>query len=111
MPQIWMTYEEIAGLLDCSVEEAREQVQDQRLDRKKSRDGKTRAKLCLPWIGLFIAKLMAADQPVDRAIRDLRQAHGMMSRTGLGSGSQALDGSADLQVDLGTRKTQLRLQA
>ena len=45
MPQIWMTYEELAGMLDCTVMEARERVHLERLDRKISRDGKKRAKL------------------------------------------------------------------
>lgn len=57
MPQIWMTYEELAVMLDCSIPEARERVQLERLDRKLSRDGKTRAKLSASMIAIFIDRL------------------------------------------------------
>jgi hypothetical protein len=40
MPQIWMTYEELAGMLDCTVMEARERAYLERLDQKISRDAK-----------------------------------------------------------------------
>jgi hypothetical protein len=42
MPQIWMTYGEIAGLLGCDEGVARTRAAIRSLDRKKSRDGLTR---------------------------------------------------------------------
>ena len=54
MPQIWMTYSELAILLECDGNEARNRAVEQNLDRKKSRDGHTRVKLNLPLASLFI---------------------------------------------------------
>lgn len=45
MPQIWMTYDELAALMDCDKAEARGAAVAMRLDRRRSRDGQTRAKL------------------------------------------------------------------
>ena len=45
MPQIWMTYGEIAALLGCTAEAVRAKAVARSLDRKKSRDGLTRVKL------------------------------------------------------------------
>lgn len=47
MPQIWMTYSEVAALLGCDGDRARIQAMQRSLDRKKSRDGLTRVKLDL----------------------------------------------------------------
>lgn len=78
MPQIWMTYDELAGLLDCGVLEARERVQREGLDRKKSRDGNTRVKLNFALIAMFVARIKGEDSTIDRAIEDLRVVHGQM---------------------------------
>lgn len=80
MPQIWMTYHEIADMLGCDVETARAATIQRTLDRKKSRDGMTRAKLDPELTGRFIASIRNADQTVDQAVRDLRSLHEMMSR-------------------------------
>jgi hypothetical protein len=61
MPQIWMTYEQLAEMLDCTVIEARERVHLERLDRKLSRDEKKRAKLSAAMIGIFIERLKTID--------------------------------------------------
>ncbi|MES2194870.1 MAG: hypothetical protein V4517_10660 [Pseudomonadota bacterium] len=45
MPQIWLTYEELATLMNCDPARARAAALAIRLDRRKSRDGQTRAKL------------------------------------------------------------------
>ena len=79
MPQIWMTYEELAGMLDCSMTEARERVYLEGLDRKISRDGKQRAKLSLEMIGIFIERLKTIDHVVDQAVDDLRHIHGLLT--------------------------------
>jgi hypothetical protein len=60
MPQIWMTYPELAILLECDGYEARNRAVEQNLDRKKSRDGHTRVKLNLPLASLFIT--LACDE-------------------------------------------------
>ena len=78
MAQIWMTYEEIGGLLDCTAEAARQYVADQRLDRKRSRDGESRAKLGPDLTALFIAKIKASDPCLDHTIEELRRAHATM---------------------------------
>ena len=45
VPQIWLTYDELAALMDCDPARARGAAAAIRLDRRKSRDGHTRAKL------------------------------------------------------------------
>jgi hypothetical protein len=55
MPQIWMTYDELGALLECDGQQARDRAIEQRLDRKKSRDGQTRVKLNLPLASLFVS--------------------------------------------------------
>jgi hypothetical protein len=79
MPQIWMTYEELAGMLDCTVMEARERIYLERLDRKISRDGKKRAKLSRAMVGIFIERLKTIDHAMGRAVDDLRHVHGLLS--------------------------------
>lgn len=79
MPQIWMTYEELAGVLGCTVMEARERVHLERLDWKISRDGKKRVKLSAAMIGIFIERLRTVDHAMDRAVEDLRHVRGLLS--------------------------------
>ena len=66
-------------MLDCSVLEARERVNLERLDRKISRDGKKRVKLSAAMIGIFIERLKTIDLDLDRAVDDLRHAHDLLS--------------------------------
>ena len=73
-----MTYDELAGLLECSPEAASALVERERLYRKMSHDGRARVKLSLPLIGLFMAKIRVTDQPLDQAIQDIRRMHVMM---------------------------------
>ena len=80
MPQIWMTYDEIADFFGGDAREAREHSIDQDLDRKKSRDGQTRVKLNQPLVTMFIAKIRATDSALDEATRDLREIHNDMAR-------------------------------
>jgi hypothetical protein len=82
MPQIWMTYEELAGMLDCSVMKAREIVHLERLDRKISRDGKKRAKLSLTMVGMFIERLRTGEFAMNYAVDDLRRVHDLMRKPG-----------------------------
>jgi len=80
MPQIWMTYEELAGILECTVAEVRERVYLDRLDQKTSRDGKRRVKLGMALIAIFIERLKTIDLATDRAVNELRQVHGLLSK-------------------------------
>jgi hypothetical protein len=84
MPQIWMTYDELATLLGCETDEARIQVVERSLDRKKSRDGLTRAKLDVHWMAKFFAAVRDADAVLDQAIRELQMVHTDMNREGSG---------------------------
>jgi hypothetical protein len=45
VPQIWLTYDELAALMNCDAASARTAAAAMRLDRRRSRDGYTRAKL------------------------------------------------------------------
>ncbi|WP_426441585.1 hypothetical protein [Bradyrhizobium genosp. P] len=80
MPQIWMTYHEIAEMLGCDAETARAATIQRALDRKKSCDGMTRAKLDPELMARFIAAIRNADPAMDQAVHDLRNMHEMMSR-------------------------------
>jgi hypothetical protein len=80
MPQIWMTYDEIADLIGGDAHEARRHSIDQDLDRKKSRDGQTRVKLHQPLVTMFLAKIRATDSALDEAARELREIHNDMAR-------------------------------
>jgi hypothetical protein len=80
MPQIWMTYEELARMLGCTVIEARERVQLECLDRKISRDGEKRAKLSVAMTGIFIEGIKAGTLALDQAVDDLKAVHGLMKQ-------------------------------
>jgi hypothetical protein len=80
MPQIWMTYDEIAGLLGCSADAARAKAVYRSLDRKKSRDGLTRVKLDSDWTAYFVAAIRETDPALDQAIHGLQTIHGEMTR-------------------------------
>ena len=86
MPQIWMTYDELAGLLGCGLDDVRDRVLRDGLDRRQSRDGKTRVKLDLELAGLFIEKIRSAPPPVleqrsalDEAIDTMRRLYAEMA--------------------------------
>ena len=80
MPQIWMTYEELAEMLECTVMEARERVQLECLDRKISRDGEKRAKLSVAMTGIFIERIKTGAMAMDQTVGDLRTIHGLMKQ-------------------------------
>lgn len=79
MPQIWMTYDELAALSGCSAAEARMQALHLSLDRRKSRDGNTRVKLNLALMARFIETIRETEFDLDEAITALREAHRQMS--------------------------------
>jgi hypothetical protein len=59
MPQIWMTYDELAFLFECEPATARDIIIKMNLDRRKSRDGHTRVKLDATLNALLMDKLFA----------------------------------------------------
>lgn len=79
MPQIWMTYDELATLSGCSAAEARVQAMHLSLDRRKSRDGNTRVKLNLALMARFFETVRETELNLDEAITALRDAHRQMS--------------------------------
>jgi hypothetical protein len=102
MPQIWMTYGELADLMECGLAQASEHVRKEHLDRKKSRDGKTRVKLDLALMELFVARIRAtADRSLDQAIHDLRGLHALMQR--YEGQDRGIEGGATAQDDVTAR--------
>ncbi|MBR1133835.1 hypothetical protein [Bradyrhizobium iriomotense] len=79
MPQIWMTYDELATLTGCSAAKARLQAMHLSLDRRKSRDGNTRVKLNPALMARFFETVREADFALDDAIAALRETHRQMS--------------------------------
>ena len=79
MPQIWMTYDELATLSGCTPTEARMRAMHLSLDRRKSRDGATRVKLNLALMVNFLATIRDADFDLDGAVMALREAHRQMA--------------------------------
>jgi hypothetical protein len=58
VPQIWLTYDELAALMDCDRASARAAAVAVRLDRRKSRDGQTRAKLTPSLTEAFLERML-----------------------------------------------------
>ena len=79
MPQIWMTYDELATLSGGSAAEARVQAMHLSLDRRKSRDGNTRVKLNLALMARFFETIHETELDLDEAVAALRDAHRQMS--------------------------------
>jgi hypothetical protein len=75
-----MTYEELAGMLDCSEVVARERACIEQLDRKISRDGKKRAKLNAGLMAVFVARVKTMDLAIDQAVEELRHVHGLLEQ-------------------------------
>jgi hypothetical protein len=98
MPQIWMTYREIADMLGSDADAARAETIRRSLDRKKSRDGSTRAKLDLELTALFVAAIRDADPALDQAIHDLRAMGNAMSRSGRPSAGKTIADAFDVAV-------------
>jgi hypothetical protein len=74
MPQIWMTYDEIASLFACEPASARDIAIRMELDRRKSRNGQTRVKLDTSLTALFLDKLLShwIDRELQACAGDLR---------------------------------------
>lgn len=57
MPQIWLTYDELAALIGCDAPAARTTTAAVSLDRRRSHDGHTRAKLNPELTEIFLDRL------------------------------------------------------
>src|SRR5258708_16572505 len=66
VPQIWLTYDELGALMGCDAIAARSTAAAMQLDRRKSHDGNTRAKLNARLTEVFLDRL--ARHWVDREI-------------------------------------------
>ncbi len=75
MPQVWMTYDELATLCGCTAAEARLRAGHLSLHRRKSSDGATRVKLNLALMARFFANIRESDFDLDGAIEALRETH------------------------------------
>jgi hypothetical protein len=74
VPQIWLTYDELAALMDCDPAGARGAALAIRLDRRKSRDGQTRVKLTPSLIDAFLDDVLQRrlEQEIEACAGDLR---------------------------------------
>lgn len=66
MPQIWLTYHELAALIGCEASAARASAAAMPLDRRRSHDGLTRAKLNAELTEVFLERQVR--QRIDREI-------------------------------------------
>jgi hypothetical protein len=74
VPQIWLTYDELADLMNCDVAGARGAAVAIRLDRRKSFDGQTRAKLTPPLAEAFLEGMLRQrlEREMDACAGDLQ---------------------------------------
>ncbi|MBV8696540.1 MAG: hypothetical protein JO052_01575 [Bradyrhizobium sp.] len=68
MPQIWLTYDELAALMNCDAAGARRAAVAIGLDRRRSRDGQTRAKLTPPLMDAFLERILREHIERDLAV-------------------------------------------
>ena len=81
MPQIWLTYDELAAWMNCGHAEARAAAMAAGLDRRRSRDGQTRAKLTPPLAEAFLQRLLhqCLEQEIAARADGLRAIHERMA--------------------------------
>lgn len=81
MPQIWMTYDELAALLPCQPADARNHAIALNLARRKSRDGHTRVKLDAALNARFFDQMLAlwTDRQMQACAADLRMMRDRMA--------------------------------
>lgn len=79
MPQIWLSYDELATLIDCRPDAARAAALSLGLDRRRSRDGSTRVKLTQTLADSFIESVIQQrlNQQISACTADL---HAMRER-------------------------------
>jgi hypothetical protein len=86
VPQIWLDYAELAALIGCDVDRAREAAAALTLDRRRSRDGQTRTKLTPQLMEAFLDRLVRARLERELALcagdlRAMRERMGASART------------------------------
>ncbi len=81
MPQIWMTYNELAALMNCDAATARAIASEMPLDRRKSHDGHTRAKLNAKLTEIFLDRLARQwiDREISTCVGELHAVHDRMT--------------------------------
>ena len=81
MPQIWLTYDELAVLIECNSATARGAAAAIGLDRRKCRDGLTRAKLTPSLTEAFLDRILRRylEQEMNTCAADLRAMHENMA--------------------------------
>jgi hypothetical protein len=74
VPQIWLTYDELAVLLNRDAADARAAAAAIPLDRRRSRDGQVRAKLNSALTELFLDALLRLriEREIESCAGDLR---------------------------------------
>ena len=85
MPQIWLTYDELAVLMKCDPIAARTITATLPLDRRRSRDGQTRAKLSPSLAEAFMDGQMhlRVERAIDGCAGDLTAMHDRMAATSI----------------------------
>jgi hypothetical protein len=75
VPQIWLTYDELAALMNCDRAGARGAAAAIGLDRRKSRDGQTRAKLTSSLTEAFLEGILRQrlEHEIAASVSDLRE--------------------------------------
>ena len=73
MPQIWMTYDELGGLMNCDAVDARAKASAMLLHRRRSHDGYTRIKLDAKLTEIFLDRvvLLWNDRQIEARATDL----------------------------------------
>lgn len=72
MPQIWLSYPELAAFLGCAVDDARPAAIDEGWSRRQCHDGLTRVKLEPADAERYMRSCVEASRQVDRQVTSLR---------------------------------------
>jgi hypothetical protein len=85
VPQIWLTYDEMAVLIDCEPLAARSAVVSLGLDRRRCRDGLTRTKLSPSLTEAFLDLVVRRrlEQEISASAGDLRAMRDRMAARSL----------------------------
>jgi hypothetical protein len=83
VPQIWLTYNELAMLMNCDPIAARAVTVTLPLDRRRGRDGQTRAKLSPSLAEAFMESQahLRLERAIDGCAGDLTAMHDRMAAT------------------------------
>lgn len=72
MPQIWLSYPELAAFLGCAAEDARPVAIGREWSRRRCRDGLTRVKLTPADAERYMLSCVEASTRIDRQVDALR---------------------------------------